>query len=300
VRLTGQNEAYYSDYLGTAEELLAAARHGFLYQGQYSQWQEGPRGTPTDGLPAWAFVSFLENHDQVANSATGCRLHALTSPKRYRAITTLWLLMPATPLLFQGQEFASSSEFQFFADVPPDYRKAVAEGRASFLSQFPSIDTPAARARLRDPSVRETFERCKLKLSERAENKQIYRLHEDLLRLRREDPVFRQQRRDRLDGATLGPDCLLLRYAGGDAGERLLIANFGRDLQFSPGPQPLLAPPCGQSWRLLFSSEEAAYGGSGARPWDETACLMPGETAIVLSASPAAACGRGPSPLPPP
>ncbi len=122
VRLTGHNEAYYSDYLGAAEEFLAAVKHGFLYQGQHSQWQEKPRGTRTDGLPAWSFVNFLENHDQVANSATGRRLHAMASPACYRAMTTLWLVLPADAALLPG------SGVCFFARFPLLCRRA---GRTS-------------------------------------------------------------------------------------------------------------------------------------------------------------------------
>ena len=70
--LTGHNEAYYSDYLGRPQEFVSAAKWGYLFQGQRYRWQKKRRGTPTFGLQPAAFVNFLENHDQVANSATGC------------------------------------------------------------------------------------------------------------------------------------------------------------------------------------------------------------------------------------
>jgi maltooligosyltrehalose trehalohydrolase len=74
VALTGRNEAYYSDYTGCPQEFVAAAKYGYLYQGQPYSWQEAPRGSPSLDLKPEAFVSFLENHDQVSNSrpATGC------------------------------------------------------------------------------------------------------------------------------------------------------------------------------------------------------------------------------------
>ena len=80
VALTGHNEAYYSDYRGTAQELLAAVKWGFIYQGQRSQWQKNRRGTPSLNLPPEAFVTFLQNHDQVANSAHGLRSPAPEYP----------------------------------------------------------------------------------------------------------------------------------------------------------------------------------------------------------------------------
>ena len=100
VRLTGHNKAYYSDFLGSPEEFLAVLKRGFIYQGQLSQWQHNPRGTPTIGFPATAFVNFLQNHDQIANSGLGERIDRLTSPAKFRAMTALWLLAPQTPMFF--------------------------------------------------------------------------------------------------------------------------------------------------------------------------------------------------------
>jgi maltooligosyltrehalose trehalohydrolase len=286
VRLTDHNPAYYSDYLGSMEELIAAVKRGFIYQGQRSQWQEKPRGTPTSGLPATAFVSFLQNHDQVANSATGERLDRLTSPGRLRAMTGLWLLAPQTPLFFQGQEFAATSPFLFFADFKGDLSAGVSQGRAKFLSQFPNLETPEAQRQLPNPTDPATFERCKLDLNERQAHRHIYDLHTDLLRLRREDAVFAAQRADRLDGAALGPDCLLLRYFGEDGDDRLLLVNFGRDLLLSPAPQPLLAPPNDRHWIVLWNSEDFRYGGTGSVPIEtDDGWHICGESTAVLKAS---------------
>src|SRR5438105_15098102 len=117
VALTGLREAYYTDYLGSPQEFISAAKYGYLFQGQPYSWQEAPRGTPTFGAPPEAFVAFIENHDQVSNTAAGQRLRFETSPGRYRAMTALLLLGPWTPLLFQGQEFGASTPFIFFTDV---------------------------------------------------------------------------------------------------------------------------------------------------------------------------------------
>jgi len=131
VALTGRHEAYYSDYFGQPRELVAAAKHGFLYQGQRYQWQQKPRGTPAFDLPAECFVVFLQNHDQIANSGTGERCHALTSPGRFRAMTAYLLLMPGIPMLFQGQEFAASTPFFYFADPGKELSQTSARGVAA-------------------------------------------------------------------------------------------------------------------------------------------------------------------------
>lgn len=291
VRLTGHNEAYYSDYQGRPEELLAALKHGFIYQGQFSQWQRQPRGTPTAGIPQSAFVTFIQNHDQVANSLRGERIDRLTSPGRLRAMTALWLLAPQTPLFFQGQEFGASAPFVYFADHSGDDAALTARGRADFLKQFPSLSSPQVQSQLPEPSDRANFERSKLDLAERKTHAEVYSLHRDLLRLRREDPVFARQPAPALDGAPLGPDALVVRCFAEDGHDRLLLVNFGCDLKLSPVPQPLLAPPAGCRWQLLWSSSALEYGGLGTPPLEtETGWLIPGEATIVLTAAPRDQC----------
>lgn len=108
VALTGRNPAYYTDYLGSSQEFISAFKWGYLYQGQRYAWQKKRRGTSALDLGPAHFVTFIQNHDQVANSGRGQRCHELTSPGRYRALTALMLLGPGTPMLFQGQEFAAS------------------------------------------------------------------------------------------------------------------------------------------------------------------------------------------------
>jgi len=286
VAATGRAEAYYTDYLGTPQELVSAVKRGFVYQGQRYRWQGKRRGTPTGGLSPAAFVVYLQNHDQVANSGRGERLHRLTSPGRFRALTALLLLAPQTPLLFQGQEFCASAPWVFFADHAPDLARQVSRGRREFLAQFPSLATEAMRAGIPEPSDRATFERCKLDLSERERHAEAYALHADLLRLRREDPAFRAQRAGAVDGAVLGAEAFVLRLDGG-GGDRLILVNLGRDLPLDPAPEPLLAPPEGGEWTVLWSSEDPRYGGCGAPPPEtEGRWRLPGHAAVVLAPAP--------------
>jgi maltooligosyltrehalose trehalohydrolase len=283
VALIGHNEAYYTDYLGNPQELISATKWGFLYQGQRYSWQKTRRGTPAlDQAPA-RFITFIQNHDQVANSGRGLRCHLLTSPGRYKAMTTLLLLAPGTPMLFQGQEFAASSPFLFFADHNADLAKLVRRGRAEFLSQFRSLALPEMQACLPDPTDPRTFERCKLDWSERQTHAEMYALHRDLLVLRRTDPVFRAQRQRGLDGAVLGPQTFVLRFFSEDDNDRLLLVNLGRDLHLEPAPEPLLAPPEDRVWDVLWSSEDVRYGGCGTAPLDtDENWRIPAEAAVVL------------------
>jgi maltooligosyltrehalose trehalohydrolase len=284
VRLTGRREAYFNDYFGTPEEFVAVAKWGFLYQGQRYAWQGHPRGTPTFGLSGPTFVNFLENHDQLANSARGLRLWQRTSPGRFRAATAVLLLTPGTPFLFQGQEFSASSPFLYFYDGPPEEAEKVAEGRANFLAQFRSFATPETRARFCHPADPATFERSKLDFADRQRHAASYQLHRDLIWLRRRDPVFSRQASEAVDGARLSDDAFVLRYLGGKDGDRLLVVNFGVELRFASLPQPLLAPPEHGDWELLWSSEQFEYGGNGTPTIvTEEGWWIPGESAVVLA-----------------
>jgi maltooligosyltrehalose trehalohydrolase len=288
VRLTGLAEAYYEDFAGSMEELRSAVRGGFLYQGQFSQHQNQRRGTPARGLPATAFIHFLQNHDQVANSGTGLRIHQLTSPGRLRAMTALWLLSPQTPMFFQGQEFCASTPFFYFADFSGKDGEAVAQGRINFLSQFPSLNSDEVRQALADPADPSTFKRSKLDWSQRETHRQGYELHKDLLALRREDPIFRRQRADQIEAAALETECLALRYfddIDGEGSDRLVIVNFGRQFCYWPAPSPLLAPPRHRQWELLWTSDQVRYGSSSTPAVEtEKGWQIPAEAAVVLRA----------------
>ena len=283
VAMTGRDEAYYSDYRGSPQEFISAAKWGFLFQGQRCKWQAARRGTPSLDLAPANFVNFLQNHDQIANSLVGHRIHTVTSPGRLRALTALLLLGPNTPMLFQGQEFAATTPFLYFADHNPALAKAVAEGRVEFLKQFPSIASGDAATLLPKPELEETFLRCKLDFGDREKHAEVLRLHRDLIRLRRDTPLLGKARRGTYDGAVLGAAAFALRFFGTAQDDRLLIVNLGPHLHLDPAPEPLLAPALGCAWDVLWTSEDPQYGGGGAPPLDtEDNWHLPAEAAVLL------------------
>jgi maltooligosyltrehalose trehalohydrolase len=295
VALTGVREGYLHDYRGRPHELVAALRHGYLYQGQRYAWQKKRRGTPTRDLPPEAFVHYLENHDQVSNYGCGRRLHQLASPGAYRAMTAVLLLGPASPLLFQGQEYAAAQPFVFFADHEPELADKVRAGRIEFLSQFPSAASPAMRERVPAPGSLDTFEACRLDSSQAAGGRhaEALALHADLLRWRRDDAVLAGRARAGFDAAVLDDRAFVLRYLGAQEGQdRLLVVNLGTELVLDVAPEPLLAPPEGARWTLAWSSADPRYGGCGAwEPETEEGWRIQGETAVLLVPAP-----RPPSP----
>ena len=284
VALTGRNEAYYCDYSGNPQEFISVSKYGYLYQGQWYRWQKQRRGTPAFDVPPAAFVNFIQNHDQIANTARGERPNQLATRGKYRAMTTLLMLMPGTPMLFQGQEFGATTPFLYFCDHKAEISRLVRAGRAKFLAQFPSLSLPEMQSVFADPGNPHTFEMAKLDFAEREKNAEAYQLHKDLIGLRRRDPAFSRPKAEAVDGAVLSADAFVLRYFSESYGDRLLLVNLGTDLYLSPSPEPLLAPDFEKSWHLIWSSEDPRYGGLGTFPPDEhDNWRIPGNAAVVLS-----------------
>jgi maltooligosyltrehalose trehalohydrolase len=290
---TGFREGYYSQHFGSAQELLSAVKHGFLYQGQWYPWQRRRRGHPTRGLPPRALVHCLENHDQVANTFAGLRLHQVAAPGAWRALVALVLLGPETPYLFQGQEIGSTAPFHYFADQARELAELTWAGRFQFLQQFRNLSDPEMSRVLARPADADSFRRCKLDWSR--PDQRALALHRDLIRLRLLERPFSAPGLE-LDGAVLAAHAFVLRAFGvapDGSDDRLLLINLGAELALAPAPEPLLAPPTRAGWELVWSSESPAYGGRGTPPVETEAWNLPAGSALVMA--PAAARGE-PSP----
>jgi maltooligosyltrehalose trehalohydrolase len=137
-------------------------------------------------------VLCLQNHDQVGNRGLGDRLGALTSPEDLLVASAVLLFAPGTPLLFMGQEWNASTPFLFFSDHDGDLGNAVREGRRKEFASFAAFSDPEARARIPDPQAAATFERSKLRWSEREEpaHARFLATTRALVALRKTDPVL--------------------------------------------------------------------------------------------------------------
>lgn len=163
VAATHESAGYYMDFAGDLGELGRALAEGFSYQGEPSAFGKGrSRGEPSAFLPPDAFVSFIQNHDQVGNRAFGERLNALAKTEAVRAVAAIYLLAPQIPMLFMGEEWAASSPFPFFCDLSGDLRDAVREGRRKEFAAFPEFQDPAKQEQIPDPISASTFQSAKL------------------------------------------------------------------------------------------------------------------------------------------
>ena len=161
VLLTGETSGYYRDYAKTP--LLDVARvlkSGFAYQGEPSVHRRGVRrGEPSDGLPPTAFISFLQNHDQIGNRAFGERLDALADTNRIEAALAVMLLSPMPPMLFMGEEWGENRPFPFFCDFEGAVADAVREGRRrEFRDMYAARDGRLPP----DPLDEHTFRQAKI------------------------------------------------------------------------------------------------------------------------------------------
>jgi len=178
-------KGYYDDF-GSVARLAKALTKVFVYDGLYSRYRRRSHGRPVVGLSTHHFVGFIQNHDQVGNRATGDRLEQIVGMERAKVGAAIVLTSPFIPLLFQGEEFAASTPFQYFADhTDPEMAKAVSEGRKREFAAFgwKAEDVP-------DPEKLETFMQSKLNWDEVGQGKHAEMMdwYRRLIRLRHESP----------------------------------------------------------------------------------------------------------------
>jgi maltooligosyltrehalose trehalohydrolase len=178
-----EGRGYYCDF-GSVARLAKALTQVFVYDGVYSGYRRRTHGRPVKGLSAHHFVGFIQNHDQVGNRATGDRLEQIVGMDRAKVGAAIVLTSPFVPLLFQGEEFAASTPFQYFADHDdPQLAKAVSEGRKREFATFgwKAEEVP-------DPESFDTFARSKLNWDEINEGRHAEMMdwYRRLIRLRHE------------------------------------------------------------------------------------------------------------------
>ena len=285
--MTGENEGYLGYFDGTPEQLLADIREGWLFTGQLQK--DGiPRGTRGIDIEPEHFVVCISNHDQVGNRAFGDRLHAIISPEAYRAASALCLLVPYTPMLFMGQEWACSSPFCYFTDHEPVLGGNIAKGRRKEFEQFSAFRDPEKRERIPDPQAEQTFQSSKLSWDEVAAgpHQTVLRLYQDCIRFRQ--AKLKDRRRGVWQAELVSDQTLSLRYSPPENAEVLILiqlvpAKTTLDLNI-----PILRPSQGRPWKFSLSSNEAEYGGEQpgfCDPKKEAIFLIQPETIMFVAHS---------------
>ena len=245
--LTGERNGYYQDF-GGVHDVAAALEHAFVYRGRYSRYRQRRHGRSIGGLPLTSFLGYAQNHDQVGNRAVGERLCHLVSPGRARLAAALVLLSPFVPLLFQGEEWAASSPFQYFTDLGDRWlRRSVSEGRRHEFADFgwdPKL--------VPDPQDVATFMRSKLDWDELGdgEHAAMLRWYRDLIALRRSTPALH------------GGDASHVHTRCDPAQPLIVYANAGLVVAGNLGATPVRVPEAEGGELLMASAEVRRDGGA--------------------------------------
>jgi malto-oligosyltrehalose trehalohydrolase len=273
-RLTGERGGYYVDYADAPlKHLGRCLPAGFAYPGEYSRLRDRARGSSTAGLPLTAFISFLQNHDQVGNRPFGERLTVLAEPAALAAAVAIVLLAPSPPLLFMGEEFGATTPFLYFCDFDAPLAAAVRAGRLKGFARVGDVANPAA---IPDPQATATFTRSKLdwKSSTLPEHASWLERYRELLRIRRDVviPMLGKLDPQRSGFAITGPRSLAAHWSTDDGARLLLFANLGGAPDGGPALPPgklvyttgntaaeALAAPWSTTWLLIDEGSEATH-----------------------------------------
>jgi maltooligosyltrehalose trehalohydrolase len=256
--LSGERQGYYCDF-GPLQVLAKALDQGFVHDGDWSTFRRRHHGRPPVGIGAPQFITYLQDHDQIGNRATGDRAAATLSDGLLRVGAALLLLSPFTPMLFMGEEWGARTPWQFFSDHDAELGKGVSEGRRrEFASHgWEAKDIP-------DPQDRATFLASKLDWSEAetARGKALLDWNRRLIALRRAEPDLADPRLGRA-------------HFSYDEDEGWFIVRRGAiavavNLATSPRAVPV-------SGELLLASAAASRDTGADAPWT----LPPESTAVI-------------------
>ena len=188
--MTGERCGYYCDF-GALEQLARTLKRVFVFDGTFSSHRKRPHGRPIELLPSYKFLGYIQNHDQIGNRANGERISHLVSHRKAKIAAGVVLTAPFVPMLFQGEEWAASTPFQYFTQhEDPDLGRAVSNGRRS---EF--VDFGWNPEQVPDPQDPATFQRSKLKWDELGSGN-----HADMLDWNRRLIQLRRNSRDLTDG----------------------------------------------------------------------------------------------------
>jgi maltooligosyltrehalose trehalohydrolase len=257
VAVTGERAAHFVNYSGALNEWLETLREGWFYRGQFFPSWNRERGVPAAHLAPEKFILCISNHDQIGNRPLGDRLNDRVPPEVYRAVSVLGCLVPYTPLLFMGQEWAAGTSFPYFCDLPGNVGAMIAENRLNEFKHHGATHPPEMLARMPDPQAEATFRSAKLNWAERSSpaHANVLGLYRECLHLRAAHAVFQSAPRsqwsvDKIDGA------IALRWIDRRV-EWLLIASVENGCA--------LQSPDTHGWELMLASNEERFGGTEAK-----------------------------------
>jgi maltooligosyltrehalose trehalohydrolase len=232
-----ERQGYYADF-GSLGQLAKAIEKTFVYDGIYSRYRKRIHGRPLSRLSQHRFLGYIQNHDQVGNRTTGDRMSHIAGLERAKIAAALVLTSPFVSMLFQGEEWAASTPFQYFADhQDPELAHAVSEGRKREFVAF-GWD-PAS---IPDPESPAAFLASKLKWEEtkQPDHAQMLEWYRALIRLRRNTPCLNDGASGKTR-ATYDEEAKWLRMERGTIGVFCNLGDKGQTFRVPGGAAVLLA-----------------------------------------------------------
>ncbi|MCW0212329.1 MAG: malto-oligosyltrehalose trehalohydrolase [Pseudonocardia sp.] len=243
--LTGESQGYYSDFADADLAGLAhVLTHGYLHEGTWSSFRKRMHGAPVDTgrIPGHRFVTYLQNHDQIGNRATGDRLTQTLSPGILACGAALLFTSPFTPMLFMGEEWGARTPWQFFSYFPDEaLREAVRKGRTAEFADH-GWD---AEDEVPDPNAESTFTDSKLDWTEQDQepHKTLLGMYKELIALRKAWPELSDPWLDEV-GVDVHPEA------------RTLVIHRGRlRVLVNLGPEQVTLELAAPVERILLASE---------------------------------------------
>ena len=215
---------------GETDKLRKALAEGFVVHAQELDAEAKPDRAASVHVPPTAFVAFLQSHDLVGNRIFGERIHELASAEAIRAVASLYLLLPQTPMLFMGEEWGSTSRFPYFSDYRGQLATDVREGRRKQFAETMENCDPKELDKVPDPQAEETFDCAKLRWNEPGEAAHAEWLawYTAALRVRREEivPLLPRVGVDAYRHEIVAPRALVIRWQLRGGGELCLAVNL--------------------------------------------------------------------------
>jgi maltooligosyltrehalose trehalohydrolase len=265
VCFAGDNESYFANFTGTTKDMADTIRKGWFYCGQRVPDTEFPRGTDPQVVKKLThFCCCIQNHDQIGNRALGERLNHQITVGAYKTASAILLLIPETPMLFQGQEWASSSPFQFFTDHNEELGKLVTAGRRKEFGKFKAFNDPATREKIPDPQAKSTFDNSKLKWDEvhSEEHEGVFQLYKALLKLRHSEPALDNADRANFNVQAVDDKSVVLVRKPASSSDPSVVAVF--HVKNGKHDVDIASFVSGKTAEVIFTTEDARFTtGSG-------------------------------------
>ena len=288
VSQTAEKGAYFQYFEGSLDELIETLQHGWLHHGQKEMPKECPTGTPCQHLPPARFLFCISNHDQAGNRAFGERINTSVSAEAYRAMSMLLCLVPYTPMLFMGQEWAARTPFLYFTDHREELGALITEGRRREFAGFAEFKNETALEKIPDPQDEETFLRSKLAWDEpqAAPHSQVLALYTASLQLRRQIAIFRPHGREGWRVGALHCGVGAIRFEDAQS-KYLLIFDLSGGHRGVLRTESLATLQLSERWEVVLSSNESRFGGTTESSFDpETQCFVfPTPETLLLRAA---------------